>query len=44
RPELQILELLAERGVWSLSELVASARQGIGIVCLSVAKCSLSEE
>ncbi|MCI59242.1 hypothetical protein A2U01_0080497, partial [Trifolium medium] len=26
--ELQNLELLAERGIWSLSDLVASARQG----------------
>ncbi|MCI60232.1 hypothetical protein A2U01_0081487, partial [Trifolium medium] len=28
RPEPQILGVVAERAAWSLSELVASARQG----------------
>ncbi|MCI60494.1 hypothetical protein A2U01_0081750, partial [Trifolium medium] len=45
-PELQILELVAERGVCSLSELVARARQGSPVTLILSAfgrSCSLSE-
>ncbi|MCI94177.1 hypothetical protein A2U01_0115475, partial [Trifolium medium] len=46
RPEPQILGLLAERGVCSLSELIASARQGspVTLKCTALQRqCSLSE-